>query len=140
MPRPRSCPIMPPMTNIPFTECDLLSAAGSLSAAGKRTRAQARPAAPGKARVKPAGQRRQTVAAGRRREITIGGRRVKTIDVHAHCVIPEAYALLGPKGEDHRGPGTDEIGPRRTRGMDAQGIAREGPSTNPRGYRTDADV
>src|SRR5437879_12804476 len=99
MPRPRSCPIMPPMTNITFTECDLLSAAGSLSAAGKRTRAQARPAAPGKARVKPAGQRRQTVAAGRRREITIGGRRVRTSDAQAQRVIPGGYALLGLKGE-----------------------------------------
>src|SRR5881296_2177000 len=140
MPRPRSCPIMPPMTNITFTECDLLSAAGSLSAAGKRTRAQARPAAPGKARVKPAGQRRQAVAAGRRREITIGGRRVKTIDVHAHCVIPEAYALLGLKVEDHRGPGIDEVGPRRIREMDAQGIDVEALSINPRWYRTERDV
>jgi len=128
------------MTNITFTECDLLSAAGSLSAAGKRTRAQARPAAPGKARVKPAGQRRQTVAAGRRREITIGGRRVKTIDVHAHCVIPEAYALLGLKVEDHRGPGIDEVGPRRIREMDAQGIDVEALSINPRWYRTERDV
>src|SRR2546430_15968476 len=99
MPRPRSCPIMPPMTNITFTECDLLSAAGSLSAAGKRTRAQARPAAPGKARVKPAGQRRQTVAAGRRRENTVGGRRGETVARHAACGVPEAEAPLGVKGE-----------------------------------------
>jgi hypothetical protein len=33
--------------------------------------------------------------AGRRREVVVGGRRVKTIDVHAHCVVPEALALLG---------------------------------------------
>ena len=128
------------MTNITFTDCDLLSAAGNLSAAGKRTRAQARPVARGKARARPAAERREAVAAGRRREITIGGRRVKTIDVHAHCVIPEAYALLGLKVEDHRGPGIDEVGPRRIREMDAQGIDVEALSINPRWYRTERDV
>ena len=131
---------MPPMTNITFTDCDLLTAAPHLSAAQKRTRAQARPAARGKARARPAAERREAVAAGRRREITIGGRRVKTIDVHAHCVIPEAYALLGLKVEDHRGPGIDEVGPRRIREMDAQGIDVEALSINPRWYRTERDV
>ena len=128
------------MTNITFTDCDLLTAAPHLSAAQKRTRAQARPAARGKARARPAAERRQAVAAGRGREITIGGRRVKTIDVHAHCVIPEAYALLGLKVEDHRGPGIDEVGPRRIREMDAQGIDVEALSINPRWYRTERDV
>jgi len=128
------------MTNITFTDCDLLTAAPHLSAAQKRTRAQARPAARGKARARPAAERRQAVAAGRRREITIGGRRVKTIDVHAHCVIPEAYALLGLKVENHRGPGIDEVGPRRIREMDAQGIDVEALSINPRWYRTERDV
>jgi len=128
------------MTNITFTDCDLLTAAPHLSAAQKRTRAQARPAARGKARARPAAERREAVAAGRRREITIGGRRVKTIDVHAHCVIPEAYALLGLKVEDHRGPGIDEVGPRRIREMDAQGIDVEALSINPRWYRTERDV
>ena len=80
------------------------------------------------------------MAAGRRREITIGGRRVKTIDVHAHCVIPEAYALLGLKVEDHRGPGIDEVGPRRIREMDAQGIDVEALSINPYWYRADRDL
>jgi aminocarboxymuconate-semialdehyde decarboxylase len=28
--------------------------------------------------------------------VMVGGKRVKTIDVHAHCVIPEASKLLGP--------------------------------------------
>lgn len=32
----------------------------------------------------------QASAAARRREIVVGGRRVKTIDVHAHCVVPKA--------------------------------------------------
>ena len=47
---------------------------------------------------------------GRRRAVMVGGRRVKTIDVHPHCVIPEAYALLGLKVDEHRGPGIESIG------------------------------
>jgi aminocarboxymuconate-semialdehyde decarboxylase len=34
-------------------------------------------------------------AAPRRREVMVGGRRVRTIDVHAHVVVPEARALMG---------------------------------------------
>ena len=30
---------------------------------------------------------------------------MKTIDVHCHCVIPEALAMMGLKLEDQRGPG-----------------------------------
>ena len=37
----------------------------------------------------------QAQAAARRREIVVGGRRVKTIDVHAHCVVPKAMVLMG---------------------------------------------
>ena len=29
----------------------------------------------------------------RRREVVVNGRRVKTVDVHAHCSVPEAMAL-----------------------------------------------
>jgi hypothetical protein len=34
----------------------------------------------------------------RRREIVVNGRRVRTVDVHAHCHVPEANALMGLKG------------------------------------------
>src|SRR5437870_7745200 len=111
------------MPAITFTGCELLSAA----------RAQARAPARAKGRAKLA-------VVGRRRVVTVGGRRVKTIDVHAHCVIPEAYALLGLQVDDHRGPGIDEVGPRRIREMDAQGIDVEALSINPRWYRTERDV
>jgi aminocarboxymuconate-semialdehyde decarboxylase len=30
-----------------------------------------------------------------RRQVVLGGRRVKTVDVHAHCAVPEAMALMG---------------------------------------------
>jgi aminocarboxymuconate-semialdehyde decarboxylase len=32
-----------------------------------------------------------------RREVVVNGKRVKTVDVHAHCHIPEALELIGRK-------------------------------------------
>ena len=43
-------------------------------------------AAPARARAIPGGPKRLPVL--------IKGKRIKTIDVHAHCLIPEALALL----------------------------------------------
>ena len=112
---------------IAFTGCELLAAAQ----ARFRTRTPAR----AKGHMRAAGA--QT---SRRREVKVGGRRVKVIDVHAHCVIPEAYALLGLKVDDHRGPGIGEVGQRRISEMDAQGIDMEALSINPAWYRTERDV
>ncbi|MFN7085590.1 MAG: amidohydrolase family protein [Burkholderiales bacterium] len=75
-----------------------------------------------------------------RREVVVKGRRVKTIDVHAHCVIPEALALLGLKLEDQRGPGIGEVGARRIAEMDAQGIDVEALSINPQWYHAGRDL
>jgi len=36
---------------------------------------------------------RARAGAARRREVVVNGKRVKTVDVHAHCAVPEA---LGP--------------------------------------------
>ena len=115
---------------IAFTGCELFADGRA------RFRTRTRPPARGKGRAGAAG----TATASRRREVKVGGRRVKTIDVHAHCVIPEAYALLGLKVQDHRGPGIDEVGPRRMREMDAQGIDMEALSINPAWYRAERDV
>ena len=82
----------------------------------------------------------ETQAGGQRRQVLVGGRRVKTIDVHAHCVIPEALALLGKQLEDQRGPGIGEVGPRRIREMDEQGIDVEALSINPLWYGAERDV
>ena len=30
----------------------------------------------------------------RRREVVVAGKRVKTIDVHAHCIVPRAAAVI----------------------------------------------
>src|SRR5262249_27067957 len=36
-------------------------------------------------------------AQGRRREVVVNGKRVRTVDVHAHCAVPEALALMNLK-------------------------------------------
>jgi aminocarboxymuconate-semialdehyde decarboxylase len=70
-----------------------------------------------------------------RREVTVGGQRVTTIDVHAHCVVPEAQALLGAPVRDVRfGRGIDDVGEHRLQVMDEQGIDVEALSINPTWY------
>lgn len=113
-----------PKPDIAFTDCEVLDAVRA------KAQALARPAAKGKGRAKPAG----------RRIVKIGGRRVKTIDVHAHCVIPETLALCGRKLEDQRGPGIEEVGPQRIREMDRQGIDIEALSINPFWYKAGRDL
>jgi aminocarboxymuconate-semialdehyde decarboxylase len=83
--------------------------------------------------------RAQAKPAGKRREVMVGGRRAKVIDVHAHCVIPEAQALLGLK-TNPIGPGIDEVGQRRIAEMDEQGIDMEVLSINPAWYRAERDL
>jgi aminocarboxymuconate-semialdehyde decarboxylase len=76
-----------------------------------------------------------------RREVVVGGRRVKTIDVHAHCVVPEAQALLGITTPETRfGRGIDEVGAQRLRVMDEQGIDVEALSINPTWYLAERDI
>jgi hypothetical protein len=41
--------------------------------------------------------------------VMVGGKRVRTIDVHAHCVIPEASKLLGPPAARNTVRGGDEV-------------------------------
>src|SRR2546425_7377838 len=111
------------MHRLAFTGCELVAAA-----------------ARAKAPSKPAARGAKLSVVGRRRVVTVGGRRAKTIDVHAHCVIPAAYALLGLQPNEHRGPGITEVGERRIKEMDAQGIDIEALSINPAWYRADRDV
>jgi hypothetical protein len=54
----------------------------------------------------------------RRREVVVNGKRVRTVDVHAHCHIPEANALMGLKVQLP----SLVISPERTKVMDEQGI------------------
>ena len=75
----------------------------------------------------------------RKREVSVNGRRVKTIDMHAHCVIPKSLELLGHSLDQQRGPGISEVGARRIAEMDAQGIDVEALSINPFWYRAEKD-
>jgi aminocarboxymuconate-semialdehyde decarboxylase len=78
-------------------------------------------------------------AGGRRRQVIVAGKRVKTIDVHAHCVIPKALELQGKDHKDERGPGLGDVGARRLREMDEQGIDVEAISINPHWYKEGRD-
>jgi aminocarboxymuconate-semialdehyde decarboxylase len=73
----------------------------------------------------------------RRREVVVNGRRVRTVDVHAHCGVPAAMALLGltPTPSLLMSQPAD-----RLRAMDEQGIDVEALSINPFWYEADRDV
>src|SRR3977135_845142 len=71
--------------------------------------------------------RAQASGTVRRRAVVVSGRRVKTVDVHAHCAVPEAMALMGLKVE----PQSLIMGQDRLRAMDEQGIDVEALSINP---------
>ena len=73
--------------------------------------------------------------AAKRREVVVAGKRVKTIDVHAHCIVPEAAAIMGVKID----PAMLDMARDRTAIMDAQGIDMEALSINPTWYRLDRD-
>ena len=63
----------------------------------------------------------------RRREVVVNGKRVRTVDVHAHCHVPEANALMGLKVPLP----SLVISPERIEAMDEQGIDVEALSINP---------
>jgi aminocarboxymuconate-semialdehyde decarboxylase len=76
--------------------------------------------------------------AARRRDVVVSGKRVKTVDVHAHCGLPEAMALMGLTLTTDAllmaTPGD------RLRAMDQQGIDVEALSINPFWYGAERDV
>src|SRR5580700_4846327 len=75
---------------------------------------------------------------GRRWEVVVNGKRVKTVDVHAHCIVPAAAKLINHPLES---PGLlmDDTST-RIAAMDAQGIDVEVLSINPYWYRAERDV
>src|SRR3984893_1910424 len=66
-------------------------------------------------------------ASQRRREVVVNGKRVRTVDLHAHCHVPEANALMGLKVQLQ----SLVISPERIKVMDEQGIDIEALSLNP---------
>jgi len=112
-----------PHPAVVFTSCELLSAQEERAAAAAQ------------------GASGAAQPAGKRREVVLKGRRVRTIDVHAHCLIPAATALLGQNAHQHHTDGIVlEDASSRLRVMDAQGIDMEALSINPFWYRADRDA
>jgi aminocarboxymuconate-semialdehyde decarboxylase len=108
------------VTDIAFVGCDAMAA----TSAAPQAQAQAR---------------------ARRREFIVSGRRAKVIDIHAHCAVPEAMALMGLKlgapGSQfppvlHMATQVSE----RLRAMDEQGIDVEALSINPYWCKADRDL
>src|SRR5271154_3684096 len=77
-------------------------------------------------------------AHARRREVVVNGKRVKTVDVHAHCIVPAAAALVKHPLEAPALLMHDTS--TRIAAMDAQGIDVEALSINPYWYRAERDV
>src|SRR5713101_7925304 len=77
-------------------------------------------------------------AQGRRREVVVNGKRVKTVDIHAHTIVPEAAAVINHPLE---APGllwsnvSDRIAE-----MDAEGIDVEALGINPFWYSAERDA
>ncbi len=74
----------------------------------------------------------------RRREVVVNGKRIKTVDVHAHCIVPKAAEIIKHPLE---APGLlmhDTSA--RIAAMDAQGIDLEVLSINPYWYRAERDA
>jgi aminocarboxymuconate-semialdehyde decarboxylase len=83
---------------------------------------------------------------GRRREVVVNGKRARTIDVHAHCMIPAALAVAGDERLQRvppvtwKYPGLQQVADERLRAMDAQGTDMEALSINPIWYGWERDV
>ena len=73
----------------------------------------------------------------KRREVVVAGKRVKTVDIHAHCCVPKAMAVIKHPLE---APGLlMEDTSARVAAMDGQGIDVECLSINPYWYRAGKD-
>ena len=76
--------------------------------------------------------------AHRRWEVVIAGKRIKTVDVHAHCIVPDAAKLINHPLE---APALlwSNVGDRLTQ-MDKSGVDVEALSINPFWYRAERDA
>src|SRR5205823_8619108 len=72
----------------------------------------------------------------RRREVVVAGKRVRTIEVHAHAIIPEAVALMKKKVA----PAYASTMAERLKRMDEQGIDTQALSINPNWYALERDL
>ena len=88
-------------------------------------------------RLDAAASRLQSAGGAGRRQVVVSGRRVKTVDVHAHCVVPGIMELIGQKTP---ADGPLIMGTERLRQMDAQGIDVEVLSINPFWYSAEREL
>ncbi len=82
-------------------------------------------------------------AQAQRRQVVVSGKRAKVVDVHAHCAVPEAMALMNLKlGGPALRPDLNMVTEVsvRLRAMDEQGIDVEALSINPYWYKADRDL
>jgi aminocarboxymuconate-semialdehyde decarboxylase len=73
-----------------------------------------------------------------RREVVVNGTRVKTVDIHAHCAVPEAMAVI-----DQHDPAAGLLMsdlPTRIAAMDVQGLDVSALSINPYWYHAERDA
>ncbi|MBL4720907.1 MAG: amidohydrolase [Alphaproteobacteria bacterium] len=73
-----------------------------------------------------------------RREVVVNGKRIMTVDIHAHCAVPKAMAVIGQN---------NVVGgllmadlPTRLAAMDAQGLDVSALSINPYWYHAERDA
>lgn len=79
----------------------------------------------------------QPQGAPRRRQVSVGGKRIRTIDIHAHCMIPEAQALMGrPIPPDNE----NIVAEKRFQTMDEWGTDMQALSINATWYGQDRDL
>jgi len=82
----------------------------------------------------------QSGGAVKHKPVMVGGKRVKTIDVHAHCNVPEAMALMpNPPNGQNLFLTPDRV-PDRLALMDQQGTDVEALSINPFWYGAERDL
>jgi aminocarboxymuconate-semialdehyde decarboxylase len=107
-----------------FTGCEISAGASAASGGGGATGGHAHGHGHTEAR--------------RRWEVVIAGKRVKTVDVHAHCIVPEAAKLINHPLE---APGLlwSNVGDRLAQ-MDVSGVDYEALSINPYWYRAERDA
>jgi len=78
-----------------------------------------------------------------RKQTVIAGKRTRVVDMHAHCAVPEALALMGLKiGGLSLRPDLvmATTAAERIATMDAQGIDMQVLSINPNWYKTERDL
>ena len=97
--------------------------------------------------VGDAGMRSGQIGApgGKRREVSIAGRRVKTVDIHAHCFVPEVWDLVKDSSLAATAKtnltGPIALGnPQRLQDMDAQGVDYQVININAWGYSAERSL